>query len=201
MRSFNDPRKAKIGAFVVLGVIGLLLLLPFIPLQAGAEEQKAAATTEKKVEKAKDVFYKVEGIVSGPPAPKMVYPDDYGTYGNYQSRTLLWVANQQHLYFGSFVLAVPMFVFVMELVGMLQKDKTMAKKYDDLAHEFMKISLTAYSITAILGGLLIFTFLALYPGFFRYLARIFKPIMHVYALLFILESGTLYIYYYGWDRM
>ena len=24
--------------------------------------------------------------------------------------------------------------------------------------------------------------------------------MHVYALLFVAESGTLSIYYYGWDR-
>ncbi len=205
MRSFNDPRKTKIGAMVILGVIGLLLLLPFIPLQAGAQEApKAAAATEKKVEKAKDVYYKgvgAEGIVSGPPAPKLKYPDDYGTYGTFQSRTLIWVANQQHLYFGSFVLAVPMFVFVMELIGMLQKDKAMGKRYDDLAHEFMKISLTAYSITAILGGILIFSFLALYPGFFGYLAKIFKPVMHIYALLFILESGILYVYYYGWDVM
>ena len=94
-----------------------------------------------------------------------------------------------------------MFVFAMELIGMVQKDPKLSRKYDDLAHEFMKISLTAYSITAILGGILIFSFLALYPGFFGYLARIFKPVMHIYALLFILESGTLYVYYYGWDRM
>ena len=38
MRSCNDPGKAKIGAMVLLGVIGLLLLLPFIPLPASAEE-------------------------------------------------------------------------------------------------------------------------------------------------------------------
>ena len=25
--------------------------------------------------------------------------------------------------------------------------------------------------------------------------------MHIYALLFVAESGTLYIYYYGWDKM
>ncbi len=200
MRCVYDPKKKKAGAYCLLGLLGLLFLLPFVPLSVGAEEE-ATATTEQKVVKGKDVHYKVEGIVSGPPAPKLKYPDDYGTYGNFQSRTLIWIANQQHLYFGSFVLAVPMFVFVMELIGMLQKDRKMGKKYDDLAHEFMKISLTAYSITAILGGLLIFSFLALYPGFFGYLARIFKPIMHVYALLFILESGTLYVYYYGWDRM
>jgi cytochrome bd-type quinol oxidase subunit 1 len=209
MRRVNDSRKAKIGAIALLGLVGLLLLLPFVPLQVAAEEasreaSKEAAAPEKKVEKGKDVYYKGAGefgIVSGPPVPQLKYPEDYGTYGNLQSRTLIWIANQQHLYFGSFVLAVPMFVFVMELIGMLQKDKALAKKYDNLAHEFMKISLTAYSITAILGGILIFSFLALYPGFFGYLAKIFKPVMHIYALLFILESGILYIYYYGWDAM
>ena len=25
--------------------------------------------------------------------------------------------------------------------------------------------------------------------------------MHIYALMFVAESGTLYIYYYGWDKM
>jgi cytochrome bd-type quinol oxidase subunit 1 len=201
-RWIHQPKQVKVGAIVALALIGFLLFLPFVQVQAVAEDAPAeAAADAPKVEKAKDVHWKVEGIVSGPPAPKLKYPDNYGTYGTFQSRTLLWMANQQHLYFGSFVLAVPMFVFVMELVGMLQKDRRMGKKYDDLAHEFMKISLTAYSITAILGGLLIFTFLALYPGFFTYLASIFKPVMHVYALLFILESGTLYIYYYGWDKM
>jgi len=77
----------------------------------------------------------------------------------------------------------------------------MAKKYDQLAYDFIKISLTAYSLTAILGGILIFTFLTLYPAFFGYLSSIFRPVMHVYALMFVAESGTIYIYYYGWDKM
>ncbi|MFQ5780324.1 MAG: cytochrome ubiquinol oxidase subunit I, partial [Nitrospiria bacterium] len=212
MVSLNGLKKSKIGAMLFLSMIGLLILLPFAPMDAGAQEKKeeAAATAaegaegEEGPEKAKDIQYRGEnefGIVSGPPAPELKYPDDYGSYGDYQSRTLLWVANQQHLYFGSFVLAVPMFVFVMELIGAMQKDRKVGKKFDDLAHEFMKISLTAYSITAILGGILIFTFLALYPGFFRYLSLIFKPVMHIYALLFVLESGILYVYYYGWDAM
>ncbi len=206
--------KTMLASFLSMAVF-LLFLLSFAPIRssaqvadgAGAAPADTASGGETKVEKGKDVFYRdakgkpIEGIVSGPPAPKLKYPDNYGSYGSYQSRTLLWVANQQHLYFGSFVLAVPMFVFVVELIGMLQKDKKIGVKYDNLAHEFMKISLTAYSITAILGGVLIFTFLALYPGFFGYLASIFKPVMHVYALLFILESGVLYVYYYGWDRM
>ncbi len=207
MSVIQGEKKKKIGALLVLSMFALLILLPFAPLTVFAQEGGEEAVAEEGSDEpkmGKDVFYKEEGQfgpISSKPAPELSYPDDYGTYGDYQSRTIIWIANQQHLYFGSFVLAVPMFVWVMELIGILKygKDKKEGKKYDDLAHEMMKISLTAYSVTAILGGILIFSFLALYPGFFGYLASIFRPVMHVYALLFILESGVLYIYYYGWD--
>jgi len=85
--------------------------------------------------------------------------------------------------------------------GWCQRTGRWQKKYDQLAYDFIKISLTAYSLTAILGGILIFTFLTLYPAFFGYLSSIFRPVMHVYALMFVAESGTIYIYYYGWDKM
>jgi len=215
MFALFGEKKQKIGALLLLSMLGLLVLLPLAPSAVVfAEEEKVAAEgaegEEAEVEMAKDIFYKdpvtedaMMGPVSGPPAGELVYPDDYGTYGDYQSRTILWISNQQHLYFGSFVLAVPMFVWTMELIGVLmyRKNPKMGKQFDDLAHEMMKISLTAYSVTAILGGILIFTFLALYPGFFRYLSSIFRPVMHIYALLFILESGVLYVFYYGWDAM
>ena len=62
------------------------------------------------------------------------------------------MANQQHLYFGSFVLAVPIFCMLIEFVGIRSResDPVMSKKYDALAHDLMKVSLTAYSWTAIL---------------------------------------------------
>ena len=112
-------------------------------------------------------------------------------------------ANQQHLYFGSFVLAVPIFCMLIEFIGIRSKeeDPVMSAKYDRLAHDLMKVSLTAYSWTAILGGILLFTFITLFPGFFKYMAGIFRPVMHVYALMFLAESGVLYVYYYGWDKM
>ena len=34
---------------------------------------------------------------------------------------LLWFANQQHLYYGSFVLAVPIFCMVIEFMGVVTK--------------------------------------------------------------------------------
>ncbi len=168
---------------------------------APAAKVEGEKKEEAKVEKGRDVYYKTEGIVSGAPAPKTVDgPKDYPRY-NFESRVLLWFANQQHLYYGSFVLAVPIFCMIIEFMGVVTKDKAMSKKYDQLAYDFVKISLTAYSLTAILGGILIFTFLTLYPAFFGYLSSIFRPVMHIYALMFVAESGTLYIYYYGWDKM
>ncbi|WP_447973394.1 cytochrome ubiquinol oxidase subunit I [Nitrospira sp. Kam-Ns4a] len=213
-------RNKLLSIMALSAMIGLLLLpilvaLPALagggggpaaggpPPEVAAQKAGAAADAEKdkKVEKARDVYYKTEGIVSGAPAPKTTdSPKDYPRY-NFESRVLLWFANQQHLYYGSFVLAVPIFCMIIEFMGVVSKDKAMAKKYDQLAYDFVKISLTAYSLTAILGGILIFTFLTLYPAFFGYLSSIFRPVMHIYALLFVAESGTLYIYYYGWDKM
>jgi len=211
-------RKKVWSAVALVAIVGLLLLPVLVSLpalagggapEAGAPPPDAAKPPDAaggkdgapKVEKARDVFYKTEGIVSGAPAPKTADNAQFYPRYNFESRVLLWFANQQHLYYGSFVLAVPIFCMIIEFMGIVSKDKAMAKKYDQLAYDFIKISLTAYSLTAILGGILIFTFLTLYPAFFGYLSSIFRPVMHIYALLFVAESGTIYIYYYGWDKM
>lgn len=217
--------KKKIFAVTALIVAGVFLALPiFLSVTALAggggssaggpppevlAAQKAAAAEGggvegeevEKVEMGRDVYYKTEGPAIGMPAPVTEDNETFYPRYNFESRVLLWVANQQHLYYGSFVLAVPIFCMCIELAGMMSKDKAMAKKYDQLAYDFIKISLTAYSLTAILGGILIFTFLTLYPAFFGYLSGIFRPVMHIYALTFVAESGVLYIYYYGWDKM
>lgn len=156
MKMLHGEKRNKVGVLLLLSMLGLLVLLPFAATTTFASgEEEAVAEEDEGPKMGKDVFYKEEGQfgpISSRPAPDLVYPDDYGTYGDYQSRTIIWIANQQHLYFGSFVLAVPMFVWVMELIGILKygKDKKAGKKFDDLAHEMMKISLTAYSVTAIL---------------------------------------------------
>ena len=171
-------------------------------------EEVAEGEGEPEIEWGQDVFYKdwegnpLKGPVSGYPAPELG-PEDYNNYEFAPSRIILWVANQQHLYFGSFVLAVPIFCMLIEFIGIRvrEEDPVMAEKYDRLAKDLMKVSLTAYSWTAILGGILLFTFITLFPGFFKYMAGIFRPVMHVYALMFLAESGVLYVYYYGWDKM
>ena len=111
------------------------------------------------------------------------------------SRLAVWGAAQLHLYFAAFILGVPMFAIIVEFIGWRTQDT----RYDWLARQFMKLTFAAYSATALLGGLLTFIFITLYPRFFGYLVEIFGPTMWVYAGLFFVETFTLYLYYYGWD--
>jgi cytochrome bd-type quinol oxidase subunit 1 len=130
------------------------------------------------------------------PAPEMKptsYPRPLGVNG----RLAVWMAAQMHLWFAAFVLAVPIFVFIIELLGILKNDP----RYDRTAYEFIRVSITAYSLTAVTGGLLLFCLVIFYPDLFKYLAAIFSPTMLLYALLFFVESAALYVYYYGWGMM
>ena len=129
------------------------------------------------------------------PAPKPTRKD-YPNIG-ISSRSIVWIVAQMHLFFGALVLAVPIFVLVIELLGVSTGDT----RYDDMAHEFMKISITAYSITALFGGTLALALFLLYPDFMTYMMRVFGAQMLVYAMLFFMESMLLYVYYYGWDAL
>ncbi|MCZ7562857.1 MAG: cytochrome ubiquinol oxidase subunit I [Burkholderiales bacterium] len=128
-----------------------------------------------------------------PPAPQLTAAD-YPQIAGINPRVGVWLAAQLHLWFAAFVLAVPIFVFIIEAIGMATRDE----RYDKLAYEFIKVSITAYSITAILGGLLLFLLVIFYPHLFQYLTGIFGKSMVWYAALFFAESALLYVYYYGW---
>ncbi len=61
--------------------------------------------------------------MSGDPAPQTTdSAKDYPRY-DFESRVLIWSTNQQHLYYGSFVFAVPIFCMIIEFMGMVTKDK------------------------------------------------------------------------------
>jgi hypothetical protein len=115
---------------------------------------------------------------AGPAAP--VYrpapqpgADDYPQIAGVNSRVAVWLAAQLHLWFAAFVLAVPIFVLIIEAIGMATREE----RYDKMAYEFIKVSITAYSLTAILGGLLLVSLIVFYPDLTRYLAGIFKESM------------------------
>src|SRR5216117_1089006 len=112
------------------------------------------------------------------------------------SRAAVWIAAEVHLMFAAFVLGVPIFAVVTELIGIVGRDA----RYDRLSKEFTRLLLVAYSATAIWGAVLVFLLATLYPRFWAYLTAVFGPSMWAYAALFFFESFTLYLYYYGWDR-
>jgi cytochrome d ubiquinol oxidase subunit I len=125
--------------------------------------------------------------------------DTAGAYGHFPgigARAAVWVAAELHLMFAAFVLGVPMFAVITELIGILGKDS----KYDRMSKEFTRLLVFAYSATALWGGLLLFFVTTLYPRFWTHMAGIFSRSMWIYAGLFFIESFTLYLYYYGWDR-
>lgn len=126
--------------------------------------------------------------------------DPDGPMGWLTPRILVWVLAQLHLLFAAFVLAVPMFAVIIEVVGILSKDPEQAKRYDDLAKEFTKLLTVAFSVTSILGAIFTFACIGLYPRLFNYLAEVFGPSMYLYACIFFGESFSLYLYYYGWGK-
>jgi cytochrome bd-type quinol oxidase subunit 1 len=122
---------------------------------------------------------------------------EYGQFPGIGSRAAIWIAAEVHLMFAAFVLGVPMFAMVAEAIGIFGGDE----RYDRLAKEFTRLLLIAYSATAIWGAVLLFFLTTLYPRFWSHMASIFEVSMWIYVGLFFLESFTLYLYYYGWERM
>ncbi|MEE9614632.1 MAG: cytochrome ubiquinol oxidase subunit I [Thermodesulfobacteriota bacterium] len=202
LSSFSRKRKAVVF-LILFAFIGISVsLFPFdliggspdvFASEAGGEE--AAVETEA-AEGAEAAEAAEEGTPVYQPAPKLTEAD-YPQISWINGRMLAWFAAQLHLWFAAFVLAVPIFVFIIEAIGMATKDE----RYDKMAYEFIKVSITAYSVTAVFGGLLTMTLIVFYPDFMKYMSSIFGSTMIAYALIFFAESASLYLYYYGWNAM
>ena len=121
---------------------------------------------------------------------------EYRAFPIVGSRVAIWAVAQLHLLFAAFVLAVPIFAIIIELIGYLTKDP----RYDRLAHEFSKLLSVSFSLTATFGACLTFMLIILYPKFTNYLMSVFSPTFLPYVLLFFAEAFFLYTYYYGWGK-
>ncbi len=119
----------------------------------------------------------------------------YREFPLFGSRLAVWGVAQLHLNFAAFILGVPIFAVIIEILGWRLRDE----RYDWLAHEFVKLTFAAFSTTALLGALLLFLFVGYYPRFWQYMTSIFFPTYWVYALLFFAETFVVYLWYYGWD--
>jgi cytochrome d ubiquinol oxidase subunit I len=121
---------------------------------------------------------------------------EYRSFPIVGSRVAIWAVAQLHLLFAAFVLAVPLFAFIIEAIGY----KTGDQRYDRLAYEFTKLLSVSFSLTATFGAFLTFMLIILYPKFTNYLMSVFSPTFLPYVLLFFAEAFFLYTYYYGWGK-
>ena len=76
-------------------------------------------------------------------------PVEYRDVPYVGSRNVIWVIAQLHLLLAGFVLGVPLFAWVCEIVAW----KGGEKRYDKLAKEFTKLLTSAYATTALFGGI------------------------------------------------
>jgi cytochrome bd-type quinol oxidase subunit 1 len=146
------------------------------PRAEGLAAEKADAETKARAKPYQEAQYRAFPIVG--------------------SRVAIWAVAQLHLLFAAFVLAVPIFAFIVEAIGY----KTGDLRYDRLAHEFTKLLSVSFSLTATFGAFLTFMLIALYPKFTNYLMSVFSPTFLPYVLLFFFEAFFLYTYYYGWGK-
>ncbi len=181
-------------AWSALLLLCALLAVPFGAAGMVGSDGGAAA------EPATDVYYKTQGIPSGPPAPAGD-ASTYPRYGSLDNRTFVWFVTQQHTYFGGFVLALPIFCVILEFAGLVTRDRAAAVRYDQTAQDFLRVALLAMSLTAVVGSLMLGLFIWLYPSFMRYMGGTFKTMMPVYAFVFNAEALCLIAYYYTWPRM
>jgi cytochrome bd-type quinol oxidase subunit 1 len=121
---------------------------------------------------------------------------EYRAFPIVGSRVAIWAVAQLHLLFAAFVLAVPIFAFIVEAIGY----KTGDLRYDRLAYEFTKLLSVSFSLTATFGAFLTFMLIILFPKFTNYLMSVFSPTFLPYVVLFFFEAFFLYTYYYGWGK-
>ena len=177
--------------FFLLVVVGALLFVPTL-LWAGVHDPSLTQPTQ-------DIYYKTEGTPQGPAAAGS--PSGYPSWQLLDNRVFIWVVTQQHTYFGGFVLALPLFALLLELLGVLRHDPQVAKRYDDLGRDILRVGVLSLSVTALLGSLMLSAFIALYPGFMTYMGSTFRNMMPFYAAVFVGEALLLVLYYYSWDRL
>ncbi len=185
-----------------LVILGVLVLFPFFSVfTAHPADGKTFSPGHADQAISEDIYFGTEGIVSGPPAPKMRYPESYAGSTALDSRSLIWIFIQQHFFLGSFILGVPMMAWLIEIVSFLRRrtNPEGSNKHDQLAHEFMKIGLPFYRLTIISGIILLAAFLLMYTEFSRYMGSVFKPVLYLYLLVFVLENILLVAYTRTWE--
>ena len=114
------------------------------------------------------------------------------------NRNLIWVVAQLHILFASFILGVPLYTVIAECLYW----KTRDERYERLAYEVTKVFVMCYSFTALTGGFFALCLIVYYPTFTTWFFRGFNDLITFwYPMLFLIETGFMYLYYYTWDPL
>ncbi|MBM3771205.1 MAG: hypothetical protein FJW27_07955 [Acidimicrobiia bacterium] len=191
-------RKLALVLGPVTGVLmfaGVVLIATFLTNREYAQPYRAPAAVVDPTPRVEGVA--AEAADAEAKAKATPYAEaEYRQFPVIGSRVAVWAVSQLHLLFAAFVLAVPLFAIIIEIIGY----KTGDLRYDRLAHEFTKLLSVSFSLTATFGAFLTFLLIALYPKFTNYLMSVFSPTFLPYVLLFFAEAAFLYTYYYGWGK-
>ncbi len=183
---------------VALPVVLLFILLLPVPVFANS-----VPDSPPDVDRSTDVYFKTEGPISGVPAFRLT-DRDYRSmplpYPLSESRIVVWVLAQQHLYFGAFVLGSLWWVLLAEAASLATRDAQRAQRYRAAGHEVLRIVILAITIAALLGGLLLIALFGLYPGLTRYFAGVFRTTVLFAGILFVTFGAAAALYYYTWPR-
>src|SRR5688500_12242009 len=179
----------------VVMFVAVVMIATFLTNREYREPYRAPAATVDPTPRATGVVD--ERADAEAKARATIYQEaEYRAFPGVGSRVASWAVAQLHLLFAAFVLAVPLFAFIIEVIGY----KTGDLRYDRLAHEFTKLLSVSFSLTATFGAFLTFMLIALYPQFTNYLMSVFSPTFLPYVMLFFAETFFLYTYYYGWGK-
>ena len=182
-------------AGIVMFVAVVWIATVFVSHNEYRDQYRAPAATVDQTPRAEGVA--AEQAAAETKAKATPYVEaEYRTFPVIGSRVAIWAVAQLHLLFAAFVLAVPIFAFIVEVIGY----KTGDLRYDRLAHEFTKLLSVSFSLTATFGAFLTFMLIILYPKFTNYMMSVFSPTFLPYVLLFFFEAFFLYTYYYGWGK-
>jgi len=192
----NRKLLVLLGPVVALGMFGMTVMMASSLMNREYKmPYRASAQAADQTPRAAGVAD--EAAAAAKQAQDKPYTEaEYRTFPVIGSRVAIWMVAQLHLLFAAFVLAVPIFAFIVEAIGY----KTGDIRYDRLAHEFTKLLSVSFSLTATFGAFLTFMLIALYPKFTNYLMSVFSPTFLPYVLLFFAEAFFLYTYYYGWGK-
>ena len=148
-------RKVLILLGPVAGIVMFIAVVWMATVFVGRSEYRdpyrAPAATADATPRAEGVAAEKAAADTTPKATPYAEAE-YRTFPIVGSRVAIWAVAQLHLLFAAFVLAVPLFAFIIEAIGY----KTGDLRYDRLAHEFTKLLSVSFSLTATFGAFLTF---------------------------------------------